>query len=240
MRELFNLIVDLDERFGSAAQPIPAVFDGVEITVEATAGERLLAWIDDEFGGYWSSEARAGSNVVARRGDAPIGFATFGAQGLRFRWLRGLARERGVGLFGPFGVAASERGGGLGSLLLQCALGALRARGYARSLIGAVGSDLLDFYADAAGARVAERFVRRELLKPRPRVVVLASGNGSNLQAVLDRVEEKRLPITLAGVVVNDAQARAVERARRARVPSVAVLPWKRREELRADYDARL
>lgn len=200
-----------------------------------------MAWIDDEFGGYWSSEARAGRNVVARRDGAPIGFATFDAQGLRFRWLRGSARERGVGLFGPFGVAARERGGGLGAALLRRALGALRLRGYERALIGAVGNpELIQFYAGAAGARVAERFVRRELLSPRPRVVIMASGNGSNLQALLDRTGEKRLPIGVAGVVVNDPQARAVERARKARVPSVAVLPWKRREEERASYDARL
>lgn len=241
MRELCNLVVDLDERFGSdAPNARPATFDDAAIAVEDAADERLLAWIDDEFGGYWSSEARAGGNVVARRAGAPVGFATFDAQGLRFRWLRGLARERGVGLIGPLGVAAKVRGGGLGAMLVRQALAALRARGYARALIGAVGADGIPFYAQAVGARVAERFVRRELLKPRPRVVVMASGNGSNLQAVLDRVEEKRLPITIAGVVVNDPQARAIERARRARVPSVAVLPWKRREETRADYDTRL
>lgn len=201
----------------------------------------MPAWIDDEFGGYWSSEARAGGNVVARRNGAPIGFATFDARGLRFRWLRGLAREPGVGLFGPVGVAASERGGGLGTALLRRALRELRDRGYSRALIGAVGSDeTMRFYVETAGARVAERFARRDLLKPRPRVAIMASGNGSNLQAVLDRAGEKVLPIKIVGVVVNDPQARAVERARRERVPSVAVLPWKRREEARAEYDARL
>lgn len=237
MRELWNLVVDLDERF---------VFDapgaaGVELSTEDGADERVLAWIDDEFGGYWSSEARAGRNVVARRDGAPVGFATFDARALQFRWLRGLAREPGVGLFGPFGVAARERGDGLGTALLFRALGALRARGYDRALIGAVGDkSLLEFYARVAGARVAERFVRRELLEPRARVVIMASGNGSNLQAVLDRVEEKRLPISVAGVVVNDVRARAIERAHKARVPSVAVLPWKRTQETRAGYDARL
>lgn len=237
MNELFNLVVALDERFTRDA----AASRDVELCVEDAADERTLAWIDDEFGGYWSSEARAGSNVIARRDGAPAGFATFDPKGLRFRWLRGLARERDVGVFGPFGVAANARGEGIGRALLQRAFAGLRDRGYARALIPAVGDDaLVRYYAEAAGARVAERFDRAALVAPRARAVVLASGNGTNLQAVLDGVAAGTLPIEIAGVVVNAPQARAIERARAAHVATVAVLPWKRKEEPRAEYDARL
>lgn len=242
MSDLFNLVVELDERFGLPAQARASAtpVDGVEILSGVAADERTLAWIDDEFGGSWSSEAQAGCNVVAARAGVPVGFATYDPHGLQFRWLRGLARDPSVGVFGPLGVAQSERGKGLGRVLLRRALEELRDRGYARALIAAVGGEALPrFYADAAGARVAERFDRAALTAPRARAVVMASGNGTNLQAVLDRLRAGELPLELAGIVVNNPRAYAIERARAAGV-AVTVLPWKRGEESRAGYDARL
>jgi phosphoribosylglycinamide formyltransferase-1 len=59
------------------------------------------------------------------------------------------------------------------------------------------------------------------------------------LQAVLDAVREGRLPIEVAGVIVNNPAAFAIERARAAGV-AVEVLPWERARETRAGYDARL
>ncbi len=232
MTALCNLVVDLD------AAPPPRATNG-EIGAPEAADERTLAWIDETFGGAWSSEAQAGSSVIARDGGAPIGFATIDARGLQYRWLAGLARERDVGLFGPFGVQPAQRERGLGAELLRRALRALQERGYRRALIAAVGEGLVPYYARACGARVAERFDRSELLAPPPRTLVLASGNGSNFQAVVDAQRDRTLPLQLVGLLSNDGRAHAIVRARDAGVP-VAVEPWDRGREPRAQYDARL
>ena len=47
------------------------------------------------------------------------------------------------------------------------------------------------------------------------RVGVLASGNGSNLQALIDRSEDGSLPAEVSCVISNNASAFALERARR-------------------------
>lgn len=230
MPALCNLIVDL------SAIPL----DSSAVRTEV-AGDRTLAWIDETFSGTWSSEAEAGVNVVARRDEAPIGFAALDARGLKFRWLNGLARERDVGLFGPFGVVIEERKTGLGVFILRQALQALRERGYARALIPAVsGEGLIRYYADSVGAVVAEEFDRAALLAPRPRTLVMASGNGSNFQAVVDASGNGSLPIEVVALVSNDARAHAIDRARAAGVAAVHVLTWSRKEETRAQYDQRL
>ncbi|HKE36667.1 MAG TPA: GNAT family N-acetyltransferase [Candidatus Baltobacteraceae bacterium] len=204
--------------------------------------ERTLAWIDDEFGGSWSSEAFVGGNVVARDdAGAPIGFATYDPQGLRFRWLRGLAKEPGVGIFGPIGVTEGERRNGLGTELLLAALGKLRERGYSRALIAAVGEkETIDWYRHAAKAEIAERYDAAALAPRRPRVSVMVSGSGTNLQSVLDRSRSGELPIDVVAVVSNCGKAYALERARNAGVSSVRVVTWKRKEEARDAYDLRL
>ncbi len=232
---LFNLVVELGER--RPAEPLP----GIAIAGPESVDERTLAWIDETFGGAWSSEANAGTNVVARRAGAPIGFATLDAKARSFAWLRGLARERGVGIFGPFGVTPSERGGALGVLLLRLALDGLRERGFTRALIPAVGDErLVRYYADAAGARVAERFERASLLRAARRTLVMASGNGSNFQTVVDAAREGRLPIDVVGLLSNDRGAYVIERARRAGLESIQVVSWDRSAETRQRYDARL
>jgi formyltetrahydrofolate-dependent phosphoribosylglycinamide formyltransferase len=70
------------------------------------------------------------------------------------------------------------------------------------------------------------------------RVVVLASGNGSNLQAILDACADGRLPATVAAVVSDTAHARALDRADEAGIPAVHI--GRRPGESRADYDGRL
>jgi phosphoribosylglycinamide formyltransferase 1 len=242
VRRLCNLVVDLDARFDVDAVLVQTQLDskGVHIASPAAACERTLAWIDEEFGGTWSSEAHLGSNVLAFRGDAPVGFATFDPKGLRFRWLAGAARERDVGVFGPFGVARCERGSGLGAGLLRLALARLRERGFGRALIAAVGSDrLIRYYAETVGAQVFERFDVDAWARPRPRAVVLVSGQGTNLQTVLDAARTGALPIDVAAVISNNTEAYANERARSAAVPLV-VLPWNRKDEPRHHYDERL
>lgn len=57
------------------------------------------------------------------------------------------------------------------------------------------------------------------------RIAVLASGTGSNLQAIIDAIADGRLPARLAGVFSDRPAAPALERARAAGVPAVAVRP---------------
>ena len=70
------------------------------------------------------------------------------------------------------------------------------------------------------------------------RLVILASGNGTNLQAILDACANGRLPADVAAVVSNKAGSGALQRAADAGVPCVHVGPHT--GEARADYDARL
>ena len=70
------------------------------------------------------------------------------------------------------------------------------------------------------------------------RLVVLASGNGSNLQAILDACADGQLPADVVAVMSNKAGARALQRAADAGVPFVHVAPHA--GEQRNDYDARL
>lgn len=66
----------------------------------------------------------------------------------------------------------------------------------------------------------------------------MASGNGSNVQAVLDACAAGTLPAQVVAVVSDQADAHALVRADRHGVPGVHV--GRRQGETRADYDARL
>lgn len=57
------------------------------------------------------------------------------------------------------------------------------------------------------------------------RVAVLASGRGSNLQALIDARDDGRLAIELVGVFSDRAEAPALQRARDAGVAAVAISP---------------
>ena len=70
------------------------------------------------------------------------------------------------------------------------------------------------------------------------RLVVLASGNGSNLQAVLDACADGSLAAQVTAVVSDRRSAFALQRADTAGVPGVHV--GFREGETRAAYDARL
>ena len=72
------------------------------------------------------------------------------------------------------------------------------------------------------------------------RVVVMVSGGGTNLQAIIDGVKAKEITNTeLVGVVSNKKDAYALERAKQNEIPAVCVSPkdYKNRE---AFYDALL
>lgn len=70
------------------------------------------------------------------------------------------------------------------------------------------------------------------------RLVVLASGAGTNLQAILDACADGRLPADVVAVVSDRADAAALTRASAAGVPAVHV--GRHPGEPRPDYDARL
>jgi phosphoribosylglycinamide formyltransferase-1 len=71
------------------------------------------------------------------------------------------------------------------------------------------------------------------------RLAVLASGRGSNLQAIIDAIEQRRLRAVLAVVISNKAEAQALERARRHGAPDVFLdpAPYKGRPDSREAYD---
>jgi len=75
-------------------------------------------------------------------------------------------------------------------------------------------------------------------MNPLPRVAVLISGEGSNLQALIDASRAGTLGASLACVVSNRAAARGLERARAAGIPAEHVGSAK--GEARELYDARL
>jgi formyltetrahydrofolate-dependent phosphoribosylglycinamide formyltransferase len=72
----------------------------------------------------------------------------------------------------------------------------------------------------------------------RARLVVLISGFGSNLQALLDASAAGELPADIVGVVSNKHGAYGLERARQAGVLGLALPPA--RGQARRDYDAAL
>ena len=189
----------------------------------------------------WSSEAAAGGAwwAESKDTDAMLGFAAFDVRGLAYHWLRNWRTKPNVGIFGPFGLTEAARGGELGRTLLHASLFSLRERGYRQALIPAVGDErLIAYYEREANARVVETFA---LDRPRRRwrTTVLASGNGSNFQAVIDAVAAGTLPLEIISLVTNRSGAFARERAAAAAIPE-HVVAWRRAEESREAYDERL
>ena len=70
------------------------------------------------------------------------------------------------------------------------------------------------------------------------RIAVLASGNGSNLQAIVDAVADGTLAAEVVVVVTNVPGATALQRAASAGVPTIELPRWP--GEDRSDYDTRL
>ena len=70
------------------------------------------------------------------------------------------------------------------------------------------------------------------------RLAVLISGNGSNLQAILDACASGELNAQVAAVISNKSEAFGLERARQANVPAIAKPKPKAQD--RREYDAEL
>jgi phosphoribosylglycinamide formyltransferase-1 len=237
-----NLSAPLGERYG------PATLADTLRTGEALGcrfvrvdgpDERLCAWVDWRFApSWWSSDVRDGSAWYAQTAAGEIaGFAAFDMRGRSYPWLRAYRERDDVGIFGPYGVAEGHRKTGLGAALLTAALCSLAER-FAAALIPAVsGAELIAAYEERAGARVVDTYDYQ--LRP-ARAVVLASGNGSNAQAVIDDIRGGRHPgLEIAAIVSNDARARVLERARAAGIVEEALV-WDRAAESRAAFDARI
>jgi len=113
----------------------------------ATNRDRVLAFIEKEFGRIWRFEAaKGGENLFCAEANGEIvGFSAHDAN------------NRGLGFFGPTGVARAQRGRGIGARLLQASLADLRRIGYERAVIP--WTDAIDFYRKVCGAEVAGHFV---------------------------------------------------------------------------------
>jgi phosphoribosylglycinamide formyltransferase-1 len=236
-----NLIAPLAPSDGAGA--LAAARDaadalGYRLTRSDAPDERLCAWIDWQFApSWWSSEVRSASVWCATdRTGAIAGFAAFGARERSMPWLAAYRERADVGIFGPYGVAVPHRKTGIGALLLRAALCSL-ATGVSAALIPAVaGERLIATYADRAGAHVVDTY--DYTLRP-ARAVILASGSGTNAQAVVDDARAGGSGVEVAAIVTNDAHARVRERARAAGIAEEAIV-WQRGVEPRAAFDARV
>lgn len=54
-------------------------------------------------------------------------------------------------------------------------------------------------------------------------IVILVSGRGSNMQAIIEAVRDGRLPAEIRAVISNEPGAPALERARAAGIPAIAI-----------------
>ena len=237
-----NMLAPLDDPRFEQQRVHHALVDlergGVTVTRDHRTPEHILSWIDAEFGGTWSSEAWRSGICVARDASGPIGFAAYDPRGLRFAWLDAWRDRKDVGVFGPFGVVSRARKSPVGPLLLAMAMLSLRERGYMSALIPMVsGERLCGYYQREAGARVVEWCDPTRGGK-RWRATVLASGSGSNFEAVVcgSRAGENPLPLDVAALISNRPDAYVLERAARLRIPS-RVVAWDRRSAARSTYD---
>jgi GNAT superfamily N-acetyltransferase len=133
--------------YNLVAADLPADIPRNVMRVTAQTRDRVLTFIENEFGRIWRFEAsNAGDNLFYVEIDGNIaGFAAHDGN------------NRGLGFFGPTGVARPHRGRGLGAALLKASLADLRRLGYERAVIP--WTDALDFYRKACGAAEEARFV---------------------------------------------------------------------------------
>lgn len=114
----------------------------------AIAPEKHLmsGWASEHFGEYWQSEVEVAFSRqpvacwLAQRGNDILGFACYETTARNF--------------FGPTGTLESERGKGIGKLLLIKSLESMRAMGYAYAIVGGVGP--AEFYQKTVNAKIIE------------------------------------------------------------------------------------
>jgi folate-dependent phosphoribosylglycinamide formyltransferase PurN/GNAT superfamily N-acetyltransferase len=236
-----NLLAPLGERYGAGALAAAhgmAGMLGYRLTRVDEPDDRLCAWVDWQFApSWWSSEVRAGSAWYAQTADGAIaGFAAYGSRDRSPHWLQAYRDRPDVGVFGPYGVAAAHRKTGIGVALLTAALCELAKR-VPSALIPAVSGDrLIASYVQRADAHVVDSY---DYELRAARAVILASGSGTNAQAVIDGVAAGDSALTIAGIVTNHAGAGVRARARDARIAEDAVV-WDRAAESRPAFDERV
>lgn len=129
------------------------VIEGV--TIERARNREVVGeFIARHFGRLWRFEVdhafefAAPPLYIARSGDELLGFSAHDVN------------NRGLGFYGPAGIVAERRGGGLGRELLLSSLSDLVARGYDQTIIPWVSS--IDFYRKVAHAEPSETFLTME------------------------------------------------------------------------------
>ncbi|MFC3878681.1 GNAT family N-acetyltransferase [Algoriphagus namhaensis] len=106
----------------------------------------ISTWVKENFGDYWASEVDVAfsrqpvSCWLAQRGNDILGFACYEATARNF--------------FGPTGTKESERGKGIGKVLLVKSLLSLKEMGYGYAIIGGVGPE--DYYKKVVDAVTIE------------------------------------------------------------------------------------
>jgi GNAT superfamily N-acetyltransferase len=142
--ETQNLIAVLSG--GQALSPVLGRAGGqARVPVLHRDRERVLAFVEKQFGAIWHFEAQNAEALHYLEHDGKIaGFAAHGGN------------NKGLGFFGPTGVAKRLRGRGYGRQLLLASLSDMRDRGFETAIIP--WTDALDFYAKSCGATIHERF----------------------------------------------------------------------------------
>jgi mycothiol synthase len=116
--------------------------------------ENALAFVEREFGRIWRFETTPAFDAdppnafIATVDNALAGFAVHESN------------NRGLGTFGPTGVARPLRGRGLGRDLLLASLADLHRLGYDQAVIP--WTDAFEFYGKSCGAKPAHHFVTYE------------------------------------------------------------------------------
>ena len=113
--------------------------------------ERILDFIHREFGRLWAFET---SKAFAA--EQPTVFISE-SNGIIEGFSAHDCNNRGLGFFGPTGVAHAARGRGVGHRLLRASLADLRRMGYDRAIIA--WTDAIEYYRKGCNARVESRFV---------------------------------------------------------------------------------
>jgi len=113
--------------------------------------ERILDFIRREFGRLWAFEAAKAFDV-----EQPTLFISE-SEGTIEGFSAHDCNNRGLGFFGPTGVAHFARGQGIGHRLLRASLADLRRLGHERAIIA--WTDAVDYYRKGCNAKVESRFV---------------------------------------------------------------------------------
>jgi mycothiol synthase len=122
------------------------------VRADSAMRNRVEEFVTREFSRLWTLEISPAWNEVS-----PPLFVALDDAGEVIGFSAHDVNNRGLGFYGPAGVAPADRGRGTGRALLLASLRDLKERGYSSAVIPWVSS--VEFYAKVAGATVAHRFV---------------------------------------------------------------------------------